>query len=203
MTFASAALSSRPFASGQIPERQLLSAASTGEFGWSAWTYSKTAKLNAWAWHGLGDSVSARVHAWATLGNSLYLRRDGDTAVYVMMPDVFYTAADTNTESVSVYAQTQWLDFGKPGDLKSLTGIDFDGLNVASVEVYVSVDGDREGTLADTILIGSAQGGWTYSGGILPVTAASAEFMLRFVGDPNQEVQVNRLTLYWDDLGTM
>ena len=26
--------------------------------------------------------------------------------------------------------QTQWLDFGKPGTLKSLTGMDFDGKNI-------------------------------------------------------------------------
>ena len=86
--------------------------------------------------------------------------------------------------------------------LRALTGLDFDGLNVESVLVYVSEDGDRIGQLADTILVGSAQGGWTYSGGVLPVDAAGTEFKLRFVGDANLEVQVNRLTIYFDDLGT-
>ena len=132
----------------------------------------------------------------------MYLRRDGDTSIYVMTPDVYFLDGETNQESQAVYAETQWLDFGKPGSLKSLSGIDFDGVNITSVEIYVSVDGDRDGTLADTILVGSAQSGWTYSGGVLPVNAAGTEFKLRFVGDPNLEVQVNRLTLYFDDLGT-
>ena len=200
--FASAAFSSRPFASGQIPTRQTLLAATAGEYGWSAWTYSKTAKLNAWAWHGLGVTGTANINAWSQLGNSVYLRRDGDQSLYLMQPDVYFLASETNSESQAVYAETQWLDFGKPGDLKALTGIDFDGLNVVRVEVYVSVDGDRSGTLADTILVGDSQGGWTYSGGILPVNAASTEFRLRFVGDPNLEVQINRLSLYFEDLGT-
>jgi len=201
--FASAAFTSRPFSAGQIPARQVLLAASAGEYGWSAWTYSKTAKLNAWAWHGLGVTGTANINAWAQLGNSVYLRKDGDDGIHLMQPDVFLLESDTNTESLAVYAETQWLDFGKPGDLKGLTGIDFDGLNVVRVEVYVSVDGDRSGTLADTILVGDAQGGWTYSGGILPVNAASTEFKLRFVGDPNLETQVNRLTLMWEDMGPM
>ena len=139
--FASAAFTSRPFSSGQIPARQTLLAATAGEYGWSAWTYSKTAKLNAWAWHGLGITGTANINAWSQLGNSVYLRRDGDQSLYLMQPDVYFLASETNSESQAVYAETQWLDFGKPGDLKALTGIDFDGLNVVRVEVYVSVDG--------------------------------------------------------------
>lgn len=203
MTFASAAFSRRPFSAGQIPYRQTISAASIGEYGWLAWTYSKTAKLNAWAWHGLGETGTANINAWAQLGNSMYLRRDGDTALHLMMPDVFFLADDTNTESESVYAETQWLDFGKPGDLKGLTGIDFDGLNVVTLEVYVSENGGRDGTLAESLAVGSADGGWTYNTGMLPLTAAGTEFKLRFIGDPNLEVQINRLTVYWDNLGTV
>lgn len=178
-----------------------LLAASLGEYGWAAWTYSKTAKLNAWAWHGLGETGTANISAWAQLGSSMYLRRDGDEAIYTMAPDVYLLADDTNDESQSVYAETQWLDFGKPGDLKSLTGIDFDGIAITSVEIYVSIDGDRAGTLAETVLVGSAQDGWTYSGGVLPVNVAGTEFKLRFIADPNLDASVNRLTLVWDSLG--
>lgn len=199
--FASASFASRPFASGAIPFRQTEIASSVGEFGWSAWTYSKTAKLNAWAWHGLGVTLSSNVNAWAQLGNSMYLRRDSDTAMYVMAQDVFYEASDTNAESLQVHAETQWLDFGKPGTLKALTGIDFDGMNVQSVEVYVAIDGSRSGVLADTIEVGSAQGGWTYSGDVLPVDASGTEFKLRFICNANLEAQINRLTIYFDDLG--
>lgn len=178
-----------------------LLASSLGEYGWAAWTYSKTAKLNAWAWHGLGSTGTANINAWAQLAGSMYLRRDGDEALYFLTPDVYFENAETNAESSSVYAETQWMDFGKPGSLKALTGIDFDGVNIVSVLVYVSVDGDRVGQLADTILVGSAQDGWTYSGDTLPVNAAGTEFRLRFVGESDLEVQINRLTLYWDDLG--
>lgn len=199
--FASAPTASRPFASGQIYPRQTLLASALGEYGWTAWTYSKTAKLNAWAWHGLGSTGTANVNSWAQLGSSLYMRRDGDNSIYVMQPDVFFSESDVNSESQSVFAETQWMDFGRPGSLKSLNGMDFDGLRVESVEIYVSIDGDRTGTLAETIEVGSAQGGWTYSGGVLPVNVAATEFRLRFIGDPNFETQINRLTLYWDDLG--
>lgn len=202
MAFLSAPISGVPLLSAAPLTHPTLLASSLGEYGWAAWTYSKTAKLNAWAWHGLGATGTANICAWAQLGSGMYLRRDGDQAIYTMAPDVYFLDGETNTESQSVYAETQWLDFGKPGSLKSLTGIDFDGVNITSVKVYVSVDGDRDGTLVDTILVGSAQDGWTYSGGVLPVDAAGTEFKLRFVGDANLEVQVNRLTIYFDDLGT-
>jgi hypothetical protein len=201
MSFSSAPFSAVPFSSGMMLSHPTLLASSLGEYGWAAWTYSKTAKLNAWAWHGLGSTGTANINAWAQLAGSMYLRRDGDEALYFLTPDVYFENAETNAESSSVYAETQWMDFGKPGSLKSLTGIDFDGVNIVSVLVYVSVDGDRVGQLADTILVGSAQDGWTYSGDTLPVNAAGTEFRLRFVGDPDLETQINRLTVYWDDLG--
>lgn len=203
MAFSSAPLSAVPFSSGMATARSSLLASSAGEYGWAAWTYSKTAKLNAWAWHGLGDTGTANICAWAQLGGAMYLRRDGDESIYLLKPDVFFLDGETNNESSSVYAETQWLDFGKPGALKSLDGIDFDGVNVVSVGIYVSENGGRDGTLAETILVGSAQDGWTYSGGVLPITVAGTEFKLRFNGDPDLEVQVNRMTLYWSDLGSV
>lgn len=203
MSFASSPFASIPLASSTPTARTTLLASSAGEYGWAAWTYSKTAKLNAWAWHGLGPTGTANICAWAQLGNSMYLRRDGDEAIYTMQSEVWFDDDDTNNESQSVYAETQWLDFGKPGSFKALDGIDFDGVNVTSVDVYVSVDGDRTGTLAETILVGSSQDGWTYSGGVLPITVAGTEFKLRFNGDPDLEVQINRLTVYWSDMGAV
>lgn len=201
MSFSSSPSASIPFSSGAPLAHPTLLGSSLGEYGWAAWTYSRTAKLNAWAWHGLGTTGTANISAWGQLGGSMYLRRDGDTSIYVMTPDVYFLDGETNQESQAVYAETQWLDFGKPGSLKSLSGIDFDGVNITSVEIYVSVDGDRDGTLADTILVGSAQSGWTYSGGVLPVEAAGTEFKLRFNGDPDLETQINRLTILFEDLG--
>lgn len=199
--FGAAAFSNRPFSAGQIPQRSTSLFPRAGEYGWAAWTYSRQAKLNAWAWHGLGETGSGNVNAWAQLGNSIYLRRENSQSLYAMRQDVFMEAGEANDESQLVMAETQWLDFKAPGNLKALTGLDFDGLNVLQVEVYVSVNGGRTGTLADTIQVGSADGGWTYNGEILPVEAAGTEFKLRFIGHPNLEVQVNRLTLYYDDLG--
>ena len=171
------------------------------EYGWAAWVYSKTAKLNAWSWHGLGATSLANIDSWATLGTSIYMRREGLTSLYVMQPDTFIGELEANSESPNVYAETQWLDFGKPGILKSLTGIDFDGQNVIRVEVYVAIGGSRIGELADIAEVGSSQGGWTYSTEVIPVTASGTEFKLRFVGDPDAEVQVNRVTCNFDDLG--
>jgi len=102
-----------------------------------------------------------------------------------------------------VVAETQWLDFKAPGNLKALTGMDFDGVNVLTVEILVSINGGRDGTLADTINVASAGGGWSYGGDVLPIEASGTEFKLRFIGDPDREVQINRLTLYYDDLGPL
>lgn len=190
--------SARPFSAGPATTAAAVTAALDAENGWAAWTYSKSAKLNAWSWHGLGTTATAKVLAWATLGNSIYLRRDEDEGFYVMRPDEYFEASDTNPESDKVYAETQWLDFGKPGVLKGITGMDFDGQNIESVEFYMSVDGDRVGTAVLSVAL--SQDGWTYSGGIIPVELASTEFKLRFVGNANLEVQVNRLTIYFDDL---
>ncbi len=199
--FSAFAFSSRPFSSSQIPQRSTSTYPRAGEYGWAAWTYSRQAKLNAWAWHGLGESGSSNINAWAQLGNSVYLRRENSLSLYAMRQDRFFVAGDVNDESQSVVAETQWLDFKAPGNLKAITGMDFDGMNVLSVEVYVSLNGGRDGVLADTILVGSADGGWTYNGEILPVEASGTEFKLRFVGHPDLEVQINRLTIYYDDLG--
>jgi hypothetical protein len=193
--------SSRPFSAGPIPRRSITVLPQVGEYGWAAWTYSRQAKLNAWAWHGLGLTGTSNINAWAQLGNCLYLRRENDLPLYVMSPDVFIEDGEVNSESSKVMAETQWLDFKAPGNLKALTGLDFDGMNVLSVEVYVSINGGRTGQLADTILVGNSDGGWTYNGDVLPVEASGTEFKLRFIGHPNLEVQVNRLTIYFDDLG--
>lgn len=201
--FSAFGFSSRPFSAGQIPLRSISTYPRAGEYGWAAWTYSRQAKLNAWAWHGLGDSGTSNINAWAQLGNSVYLRRENSLALFAMRPDRFFSPGDVNDESQSVLAETQWLDFKAPGNLKALTGMDFDGLNVQAVEVYVSINGGRTGTLADTIQVGSANGGWTYNGEILPVEASGTEIKLRFIGHPDLEVQVNRLTIYYDDLGPM
>ena len=203
MSFSVASFASIPFSAGYPSAHPTLLASSLGEYGWASWTYSKTAKLNAWAWNGLGGLGTANINAWAQLAGSMYLRRDGDESLYLLTPNVFLQETETNSESSSVYAETQWLDFGKPGTLKSLTGMDFDGQNVTSIEIYGSVDGDRDGQIVESIDIGDAQGGWTYSGGVIPVSCAGTEFKVRFIGDANLEVQVNRLTLYFEDFGNV
>lgn len=193
-------LAYRPLVSAARSPRPYLVAAVVGEFGWAAWIYSRQAKLNAWGWHGVGPLGS--ILAWATLGNAMYMRNETDNSVYVLQKDVFLGAADANLESTSVEATTQWLDFGKPGVKKALSGLDFDGVNITSVEFYVSENGGRTGTLAASISVSDNDGGWTYNGEIIPLeeVGAATEFMLKFVGDPNLEVQVSRLTLYWDEV---
>lgn len=194
---ASAAFASRPLASGPLTPRPFLMQALVGEYGWAAWSFSRQAKLNAWAWHGLGTQNPL---AWAALGSHLYMRKDSDDAVHVMAPDTFLAADEASFDSDSVEATTQWLDFGKPGKMKALTGIDADCQNVSSIEVYVAEGGNRAGVLVETIHIGSNQQGWTYSGEMIPLSCAGTEFKLRFIGDPNMEVQVNRLTIHFDEI---
>lgn len=200
MAFGSIPHHGRPFSSGQIPMRQVAWAVDPREYGWAAWTYSKQAKLNAWAWHGLGATSTSNVNAWTSLGSSVYLRREGDDTLYVMRQDTYVQPSEVNAESLSVYAETQWLDFGKPAERKALYGIDFDGVNVVTVEVYVSENGGRTGVLSETVPIMSADGGWTYNGDLVPLESAGTEFKLRFIGHPDLEVQVNRMTLHWDSM---
>lgn len=172
----------------------------TGEYGWLAWSYSRQAKLNAWAWHGAGGSPRAKISGWAVLGNKVYARTDKEAYLLQMAPGVF-TLDQTETGTyASCAVSTQWLDFGKPGQRKALVGIDFDGVGVNAVSVNVSVGGDRTGYLADTIAVGSNQSGWTYSGELLPVNADGTEFRISFSGGGLGEVQINRFTLYWEPL---
>ena len=39
--------------------------------------------------------------------------------------------------------------------------MDFDGKNITRIEIYGSVDGDRQGQMFESVDIGDAQGGWT------------------------------------------
>lgn len=197
--FASIPFASIPFSTSAPLAHPTLLASSAGEYGWAAWTYSKTAKLNAWAWHGLGGTGTANVTAWAQLGGAMYLRRDGSEEIYRISPGTFLAEVAVNTESSSVYAETQWLDFKLPGKLKGITGMDFDGEGIESVDFFMAVDGSRVGVPVLSLQL--SQDGWTYSGGTLPVELASTEFKLRFVGHPNTDVRVSRFTIYFDDLG--
>jgi hypothetical protein len=198
-------LASRPLTAPPQYPRPFRPEATTGTYGYVAWSYSRQAKLNAWSWHGVGALLN--VHAWACLGNAVYLRNEADSFVYVNQPDVFYEESDDNLESETVDATTQWLDFGKPGKMKALTGIDMDVLGVETVEIYVFIPNpddprDRTGTLAATVSLVDADGGWTYNGELIPTedVGAATEFQLKFIAEANREAQINRLTLYWDDL---
>jgi hypothetical protein len=191
-------LASRPLGAGPAVPRPFLVEAVSGEYGYAAWSYSRQAKLNAWSWHGVGALMN--VMAWASLGNAVYMRSETDNYIYIQQPDTFYASGDTNYESSSVEATSQWLDMGKPGKRKALTGIDFDGQNITTVEIYVSEGGDRVGELAESVAIGSNQGGWTYSGELIPLSTDGTEFKLRFIAAANTEAQVNKVTLHWDDI---
>lgn len=202
---ASYPLASRPLAASPSLPRPFGVAAVDGEYGFAAWSYSRQAKLNAWTWHGVGPL--GNIKAWAALGSAVYVRNESDDQVYLIQPDVFLAEGDDNLESTSVEATTQWLDYGQPGRMKALTGMDFDVQGITSVEVYVFIPDpadprSRVGTLASTITLQDADSGWTYNGELIPTedVGAATEFQLRFVGEANREVQINRITLYWDEV---
>jgi hypothetical protein len=192
-------LATRPLASSPRLPRPFRPASVAGEFGWAAWSFSRQAKLNAWGWHGLGGGD---LYAMATLGNVVYVRKSEDGYMHALNPDVFYADGEVSTESQSVEAMTQWLDFGQPGKGKALTGIDFDGVGIDTIEVYIAEAGNRDGVLAESIPIGSNDGGWTYNGEVVPLEVAATEFKLRFIGRADIEATVNRLTLYWEPIAS-
>jgi hypothetical protein len=168
------------------------------KYGWASWSYSRQAKLNAWSAH----SAAAKISAWTTLGSTVFSRSDGDDYLMMMQPEVF---GDEQVGAASApytaEMETQWLDMKKPGVRKTLNAIDFDGVNVSTVQIYASVDGNRDGVLLDTVSVGSNQAGWTYSGGMIPVQADGTEFKLKFIGTAGQDVQVNKVTLHYDEAG--
>lgn len=188
-------LATRPLAAAPRLPRPYKVAAVAGEFGWAAWSFSRQAKLNAWAWHGLGQ---ANILGAAVLGNSVYVRKDTDDNLHVMTPDSFYAEGEVSTDSLSCEATTPWLDMGQPARTKALTGIDMDARGITAVEVYISEGGDRTGVLAETIPIGDADGGWTYNSEVVPVTVMATEFKLRFIFDNLGEAALHRLSLHWD-----
>lgn len=196
------ALAAAPFAQYWIHAQDAWSANFSGNYFWAAWSYSRQAKLNAWAMHTTGGILRATMFAWAVLGNSVYMRNDKDTYLEVMNPN---TWGSEQTESGTFNIcdmSTQWLDFKLPGNRKSITGIDFDGKNLTSISVQTSDGGSRTGITADILYVGSnAQGGWTYSGEVLPMNADGTEFKFNFSGAGSNEVQLNRFTVYYEDLG--
>lgn len=191
----SVTLATRPLVSIPRTPRPFKVAAVVGEFGWAAWSFSRQAKLNAWAWHGLGQ---ANILAAAVLGNSVYVRKDTDDNLHVMTPDSFYAEGEVSTDSDSVVAATQWLDFGSPSQTKALYGFDFDAENIIAVEVYIPDRGNRDGVLAETVQVAAADGGWTYDGELIPVSVTSTAFKLRFIADGLKEAKLNKVSLHWE-----
>lgn len=205
MLFAASPLAYRPLASQPKTPRPFRVAAQSGEYGYAAWSYSRQAKLNAWSWHGIGALLN--VSGWANLGNAVYARNEADSYVYVMLQDTFLAEADTNHESTSVEATTQWLDLGKPSKMKALTGLDMDALGVTDIDIYGFIPNpanprDRTPTLLASIPLSDAASGWTYSGEVIPLeeVGAATEFMLRFRCDANQECQLNRFTIHFEEV---
>lgn len=191
------ALGAMPFGQYWVASPDTWTFGGASEYGWLAWSYSRQAKLNAWAWHGAGGQPRAKVVAWASLGNRVFMRSTTEPYLLVMTPDVF-SQDQTDTGAYALCAMTtQWLDFGKPGRRKSIVGIDFDGLNIRTISILVSAGGNRGGILADTIAVGSAQDGWTYSGELLPVNADGTEFRISFSGGGIGETQLNKFTIHF------
>lgn len=194
------AIGAAPFGQYWIAAPDTWAFGGAGEYGWLAWSFSRQAKLNAWAWHGAGGTPRAKVAGWASLGNRMFMRSDKEPYLLVMTPDVFLQDETQAAAYATCGFTTQWLDFGKPGKRKAIYGIDFDGKNVGNLSILTSAGGDRNGTLADTIAVGSNQAGWTYSGEMLPVCADGTEFKIAFTGGGVGETQINRFTLYYDEI---
>lgn len=170
------------------------------EYGWLAWSFSRQAKLNAWSWNGAGGSPRAKVTGWASLGNRMFLRTDKEPYLLVMTPDVYGSEAVETGASALCAMTTQWLDFGKPGRRKAITGIDFDGKNILTISISTSAGGDRNGQLLGSLQVGDAQGGWTYSGELLPFEGDGTEFRVSFSGGVTGELQLNKMTIHYTEV---
>jgi hypothetical protein len=173
---------------------------SADEYGWLSWSYSRQAKLNAWSWHGAGGTPRAKVKGWASLGNRMFMRTDKEPYLLVMTPEVFLTDQTEGASTALCAMTTQWLDFGKPGRRKAIYGIDFDGKNVASISIKSSAGGNRSGQGLGSLQVGDAQGGWTYSGEMLPFEGDGTEFQVSFSGGVTGELQINRFTIHYEDI---
>lgn len=203
------AMNASPFAQYWIAAPSYWSSGAPGGAivnGWATWSYSRSAKLNAWATHGAGGGGTyCAINAWATLAQRCYMRHSMDTYLMAMTPDVFTgeeVGIGAGASITAAAAQTQWLDFKAPGRMKIITGIDCDVQNVYQIQVISSENGVRTGTVVIDVPVGSNQSGWTYSGQVIPVEAAGTEFQFNFVSSSTAaETQVNRMTVYYEDLG--
>jgi len=152
-----------------------------------AYTYSRSSKLASWSEY----VFPVRIRAIATLDGKVYLRTN--TSLYEVSADIF---TDDGT-LVDVEIQMAFQDSKSPGVLKQVYGADMvvDGTPQLSFK-YDPRDLDKESIPQDIT-------GDTRPGDIIPVEICAAAIAPVFRHSKDEGLEIDVLTLYFNQLGTL
>lgn len=151
------------------------------------YSQSKTSKIAAWSQY----FMSVEVEAVAQLGQTLYLR-SGD-AIYKLDDE----AATDDGEQYEVLIILPYLNFKSPGTLKHIYGADV----VCDGKGYLSLGFDPRNPDALTPEIPVS--GNTRPGGMIPIECSGTDISIRIRNYDDKKFQLNAVTIYYEDEGTV
>jgi hypothetical protein len=152
-----------------------------------AYTYSKSSKVACWSEY----TFPARMTGIATLAGKVYMR--SDDALYEVLADQF----TDDGMPVRVEVQMAYQDAKAAGMSKQFWGMD--GVIKGSAAVSYLYDPRDQGKETNPQQIG----GDTRPGDLVPVEVCATAIAPRFVHEADEAFEIDALTLYYHELGTM
>ncbi len=153
------------------------------------WTYtfSRTAKLAAWAEYEFPFSIEAETQ----LSGELYLR-SGDN-IYVVDENYF----TDDGELIPVAVELPYLNFKQPGILKQITGAD---VIVEGTALFsVGYDPNDPDLATPPMVIG----GNTQPGGLVPVELLAVQISPKITHEADERFRLSALIFHFENLGPM
>lgn len=149
------------------------------------YTFSRTQKIAAWSQYTFGVPITDM----ATLDGDFYLRSGDD--VY-LLDDTAFTDNGTPYEML---VEMPFLDFKSPGILKHIQAMDL--VVSGTVNVQFRYDPNDTTKLTDPITIT----GDTRSRQLIPIEMTVTSLAPVFTSTTNEDVQIDALTFYYENLG--
>lgn len=150
-------------------------------------TFSRSAKISAWSVYEFGITFDD----FAELNGVLYLRSGDD--VY-KLDDTVFTDDGAQYEMV---VELPYLDLKKPGVLKQIIGVD--AVIQGSADIQLRWDPRDTARITDKVPLS----GDTYSGALTPLECTAERFAPVITATNTQEVQIDALTFYYNELGVL
>ena len=151
------------------------------------YTFSRTMKISAWAKNTYGITIED----FAELDGTLYVRAGDD--VYKVDDSVF----TDDGALFEMIIEMPFLDFKKPGVLKQIVGVD--AVVKGDVDLQLGWLDPDDGTtlLTDKVSLS----GVTAPGDMTPIEATATAFAPLFTSTSDEEVQIDSITFYYEELG--